>query len=1156
MSLAERIQVKSHYTRSVNLERDADSLAFAESYIPTSRALRTLQQFADAYKAGEAPRSWALVGPYGAGKSAFAAFLGQILGSPEDDVTKAALRALGKSDRSLGQRFRRISKDTSGHCVVLITGSPEPLSRKLLEAMAEAARRYWQGRPGPTPKVVSELSRLSAKKHLTTTEVIDAVALLQDKLAASGSAGLLIIVDELGKFLEYEARHFGVNEIYLLQALAEQAVQAHRAPLSVFGLLHQSFDQYAKGLGESLRNEWSKVQGRYENVPFIESTEQTLRVLAAAFTNDLKPDEEERVKRQALSIAAVLEKTDALPTGMTAQDAGAIFAQCYPLHPLTALLLPILCQKVAQNERTLFSYLGSFEPHGLRDSISRLQSTADWVFPWEIYEYFITNQPLGLTDNVTHRRWAEVVTAVERLGDGDSKEARLLKTVGLLNIIGAHGGLKAAQRILELSLDTKKAANEALKELRTRSLIQYRKFNSEYRVWQGSDFDLEEAVSAEREKLGDFSVADHLNNRNPLLPVVARRYSIEKGTLRYFNVVFADRDSLERLPSRADEPRIIVFLSESERHQNWLVSYSTENLGAGDVVVDYGNAPQLRDAVGDMLALEAVGRNAQELNHDPVAQREYKDRYAAATETERQLLTGPLDDPVSSAWVWQGERRTFKKKQQLQALLSEVLEELYPNCPIIWNELINRDRLSSQAAAGRNKLMEAMLLGEEKEDLGIEKFPPEKAIYRALLRQTGIHSQHGGTWRFTEPDSDRSIRSVWDAIDDFFADTETDRRTVAELYTELTQPPYGVREGVIPILFLASYLVNRHELAVYEGRQYIPELTIEHLERLVKAPADFEVQRFRIAGLRASIFEHYEKALFNDSKSRTVIEVVRPLAKFIHSLPDFTKQTKGPEVSASARAVRDAFQFSKSPESLLFEDLPRAMGYSESDIKSGALPDYSARLTEALRELKHALSELIDRQRELVAQAFNIDRHASIEKLKTALSGRYAGLENYTVDVDGTKAFIKRLTRPVDDSDEWFEALLMFLGRKPVAKWTDTDRAEAEVRLSDFSNRILDLETLRLHYDRTARKAGGDFEVILLKSLRKGGEPLDEVVAIDQKRHEKATEIKQRLADSLSEYEDSDLQLAALAEFVDEFLGKRRERSNATGAQLRRAENE
>jgi len=45
--------------------------AVVETYIPTSRALRTLERMAEALKTDESLRAWSLVGPYGSGKSLF-----------------------------------------------------------------------------------------------------------------------------------------------------------------------------------------------------------------------------------------------------------------------------------------------------------------------------------------------------------------------------------------------------------------------------------------------------------------------------------------------------------------------------------------------------------------------------------------------------------------------------------------------------------------------------------------------------------------------------------------------------------------------------------------------------------------------------------------------------------------------------------------------------------------------------------------------------------------------------------------------------------------------------------------------------------------------------------------------------------------------------
>jgi len=1140
MSVANKVAVNAYYTRSINLERDANSTAVVGAYIPTSRAIKTLDRIADSFETAQAPRAWSLVGPYGSGKSSFAIFLAHLLARADQDATKSAAMVLRKANAKLAKRFEIFGKDSLGHCYVLLTGSPEPLSSRLANALAESAASYWSNRPGRAPKVVKDLAALAAKAGITTTDILEGVEALQDAVAKVGGNGVLIVIDELGKFLEYEARHYGANDIFLLQALAEHACAGHKANLTLVVLQHQSFEHYAKGLGETLKNEWGKVQGRFENIPFLESTEQTLRVVAAAFTHQLSTTDRAEIKATATKWSNDLAAASALPSMLDAKAAAELFTNCYPIHPIATILLPILCQKVAQNERTLFSYLGSQEPHGFRDSLMRLEKVGDWIYPWEIYEYFILNQPAAVSDHYTHRRWAEVVTAVERLGDAPAIEGQLLKTIGLFNIVGPQGGFKASKVLVDLALSKKTEVKRAIQALISKSLIQFRTFSGEYRVWQGSDFDLDAAVDEQRAKLGRFELAEVLNRRHTLLPIVARKYTIQSGTLRYFVPVFIDAKSYRTIGRHDDQPRIVFYLSEGQNDESVFSSDVIKNFDDLDLVVLHRNASLLREAVTENLALEAVQREAQELHADPVAQREFKDRYAAAQLVEQQLLTALTERPANNIWYWRGDLLTVTTKRQFQEALSHVLRSVFHCAPAVRNELINRDKLSSQAAAARNKLFAAMIEAGDKADLGIEKFPPEKAIYRSLLRETRLHQMvEPGVWSFSAPTKRSPFYQSWKAIEEFLATTEREPRSFQELFDVLAAPPYGIKSGVLPILALVASLIFKDELAVYENRTYVPFLLPEHLERLTKTPDAFQVQRFRIEGVRASLFEQYSRALFNDGSRKTVIEIVRPLANFIGGLPEYAKKTKSQHISEDGKAVRTAFNLAKSPERLLFNDLPSALGFDVSALdtsKSFDPEEFAARLRDALRELKNAFPKLLQAQQRLLAQAFQLDASTLLSEIRVKLAGRYAGLEELTVDVDGLRAFLKRLTKTSGTDEEWLQNLLMFLGQKPPEKWADADTSEAEVRLSDFASRILDLETLRLHYDKTRKKVSADFDVYLLKSLKRGGEAIEEVVAVDAKRHEAVQVVKRDLLASISQYADHELQLAAVAEFVDVFL--------------------
>ncbi len=249
MSLNELIQIDSHYTRSINIERDKDSLASVMAYIPTSRALRILSRFLGAQGNKATPRAWSLVGPYGSGKSAFALFLSKLLSERGNDAHSAALRTLKKADEGLGKEYSKLNQAGPGYLEILVTGSPEALGKRLLSALSSAAEEFWASQKGGKPKILKALQAAEKNSAVSGADIIALVKQVQEAYKNVGGEGILFVIDELGKFLEFEARHYGANDIYLLQSLAEHAHAGHDSNIFLFVLLHQSFEQYAKGLG-------------------------------------------------------------------------------------------------------------------------------------------------------------------------------------------------------------------------------------------------------------------------------------------------------------------------------------------------------------------------------------------------------------------------------------------------------------------------------------------------------------------------------------------------------------------------------------------------------------------------------------------------------------------------------------------------------------------------------------------------------------------------------------------------------------------------------------------------------------------------------------------------------------------------------------------
>ena len=1133
MSLADKIAVNTRYTRSTNVERDRGSRSIVEAYLPTARGVGLLEDITGVLGADDQPRAWSLIGPYGSGKSSFALFLHELLGD-KGGVKALATKVLAAERPDLARRFAR----QGPWCRVVLSGSEESFSLRLLAALEEAATGFWKGKRGRNPMVIADIRKARAAGDIPDSRVLELVDALQSALERTGAGGLLMVIDELGKFLEYEARRGG-GGVFLLQQLAERAFRGRKANLMLFVLLHQGFDLYARGMGEKLKNDWTKVQGRFQSISFVETPEQTLRVVAAAFSNSLTDAQRQTIRNRARRIARTIGKANGLPATLDEDAAADIFTACYPMHPVSLLVLPTLCQRFAQNERTLFSYLGSREPHGFRDSVESLQKVGDWVHPGEVYDYFVQNQPAVLADPLTHRRWAEVVTAVERAEaacetkDATDSPLALAKAIGVLNLVSRAAGLKASEAILRHLFSTKRAFHDAVQSLFDASIVQHRRFNGEYRVWQGTDFDIDERTDLEREKLGQFELAAALRNRIETAPVVARRHSIETGALRYFELAFVDVQSRSAVETSAcPNPRIVFFLAES-RDDEVAFDHARQSAGPNDIWVLHKNGAAIRAAIGDVLALEAVQRSGQELASDPVASREIKERHQAAQVAERQVLNGLTGNPGQSNWYWRDERLDVPDERTFQRTLSDVMDRIYDQTPVVCNELINRERLSSQAAAARNKLFQHMLDNHDQAGLGIKKYPPERAIYRSVLEAGRLHVEMEAGWRLVEPDDEDplKLRPVWARLDELLAESEAGPITSERVMDELGAPPFGLKRGLFPILFLHYYRLHRYEIAFYDEGTYAPTLTYEHLERMVRRPDLFSFQRFRIDGVRATLFDEYSKALFGEAReSVNPLDIAQRLVRLVLELDSYAQNTQ--RLSDTTLRLRQALAKPESLEQLLYESVPRACGFRSR------VSGLAERLSDSLNEMRNAHAGLLDYMLIAIRNAFGIAGPGTLEKTRKALQYRCAGFELLNVPNAQFRNFLRHVLDTEASDRPWLLGVLDGLVHKPTEVWSDHERDVAESELSDLSEQLLHLESRSMRSVRLGDEGStaSDLQSVYLGTVCVEHGSMEALVVFDGEVLAAVAEQEEQIREVMFRLGDDELRLKLVATVAHDLL--------------------
>lgn len=1123
IKLGQQIRLQRGFSRSINLSRDSETLDLIEHYQPTSRALEALRQIVPGLTHESSQRALALIGPYGAGKSAFALFLSAVLAGRDCPLRVAAHAILHRADAALADHLDAGIRAPRGLMRVQINGLPDSLVRQLMLALAGSAER--DGLPEPLIK------RLRAGAHAGTSMdlVLKLIGQVQSAWAESGGAGVLIEIDELGKFLEYESHHPQHREIHLLQLLAERAAEPHRAPLHLVVMLHQAFEHYGNRLGSRLRNEWQKVQGRFATIAFLEPAEQSLRLVAAALERDgpLSPEVSARIGADLDALA----QASALPLSLEPEAAHTLFERAYPLHPLTLLILPVLCQKVAQNERTLFSYLASTEAFGLRQRLDQLVM-GDWIGPWELFDYFILNQAGGFSDPLTYHRWIEVVTALERFDHDqphDDDARRLLKTIGLLNLIGAQRGLKASRPVLERVFGA--ATAELIAQLEASSVIHFRQFAQEYRVWQGSDFDLRGALQQAVAEQSTLSLADTLNTLAPLRPIVARRASIETGTLRLYTPAFAARDRWPPKPLSEGDATLWFYLAEPEEQTD------LANLPECDVVAVCRFTEQLREVVSEWLALDELPRHHAALHQDPVAQREHQVWLTNAETEAMRLIQTLIEEPEALTWWFGGDVCQIRDRRDLQRQLSEWMEAVYHQAPLIRNELINRERPSTSAATGRKRLLAAMLNAADQPELGIEKDPAEKSLYLSLLKYSGLHRVNAGQYGFFAPpyDDDKrcQLRPLWEAISDTLGRDGERQITVPELYARLQRPPLGVRLGVLPILLVAYLLAHRREVALYQEGAFCDTLTLEQTELLCRRPALFALERYDLGGLRGELFERYLASIVGGiAQDASLLDIVRPLVRFVAQLPPYSQQGGG--VSAEAHQIAQIFRQAKRPGALLFEDLPRVCGVSPTAFAEhdpSVVESFIQRLIVLLRELRDAYPNLLDDWRQRLGHALLGAADLEVETLRQALAERYRGLERYAPELSPVGAFTRRLADTGFRTDEtWLESVMTLLGGAPANKWRESNCLQAESRLAEFAGQLSDLQRLR----DALPGANPNQEAVLLKRIDSKQGEISHIIQLSSDQRRAADERAASIAAGLADIDDAQ-RLAIVAALLERF---------------------
>ena len=1112
MSLNERVRVARRFMRAIRIDADLGDPKSLEGFIcPRSSADVLLTMAHHVSETGQGAFTW--TGPYGSGKSSLIVGLSALLNG-DANLQKQATKVFG---RKLSNAVRKaLPTGTRGWRILPIVGRRGDPVQIIGEAMRSKGLVVRRPRGGWT-------------EDRLIRAVGDAAA-----VKPRSFGGLVIFIDEMGKFLETAAQDG--TDVYVFQQLAEVASRS-KGRLLIVGVLHQAFEEYANKLSREMRDEWAKIQGRFVDLAVNATGDEQIDLISRAIESDRRPTEPGGLSR---TVAELLRRDQPAAVGQLAST----LEDCWPLHPVVACLLgPISRRRFGQNQRSIFGFLNSAEPNGFQDFLRQADERSLYGAD-RLWDYLRANLEPSILASPDGHRWALAAEALERCESvgGDDLHIPLLKTIAVIDLFKERSGLLPSYALLRACLPaiTARSLKAALSQLDGWSLTLFKKFRGAYAIFAGSDFDIDEAVRAE---LSDVDSVDftRLKTLAGLQPVVAKRHYHETGTLRWFEINLAPLSNVvgvaeDYRPENGAIGQLLLAVPTEGEAEDEAVALSREAARYNekcDVVVGISKrAWAIMPLARELIALENVRNHRPELAGDAVARREVNARLAALQGQVESELHRAFD---SARWYRKHYPPRSHRHADLNGLASDLADKRFEKCPRLHNELLNRDKPSGSAVAGQNALLRRMVLNAGMEHLGIEGFPAERGLLVSVLEETGLYTQKDGIWQFGQPPDDDPcrLRPMWEAATDYIEGNKDRTVSVAEIYDLWREQPFGIKDGLMLVLVVAFILAQRRYLAAYrEGlfRARFDDVDVDYLSR---GPSTIQLRWMDLSDVSRRLLSGMAEIVRTLDRDNALvhlepIDVARGLIGIFDQLPKWTQRTM--RLSENAIRFRDLFKRAQDPNKFLFDDVPSVVDADVGQSVDMPLQRVVSGLRDALEELVHAYPSMLHRLRDIMLTELQVPNLApqSLEELRD----RAANIRQLAGDFH-VEAFVGRISQ-YDGGDAAFEGIASLVANKPPRDWVDPDLDRAMVDIAEMAQKFLRAET----FTRVKGRAEKRHAMAVVVGIDGRPAPLLQEFHVGDADREEIEALIERVEGSLNAADTSrrNIILAALAELSVRYM--------------------
>ena len=1041
------------FLRSINICFDAAHAERISHFRPTQKSVSVLHAFSPE----QSERSYLITAPYGSGKSLLLTYLLHAIENRESSwpVLQMIGDRIQQIDPHLGTVLSNRRECRKKGLVIPLHGFQANLASGIQEAIQNTNSRNKLGR---------QFRALKSVKVNSIDDAIQFLDLFKKICLRIGIDTIAILWDETGRHLETLLTDGRASELSDIQLIAEYASRSTDIPM-YFGLtLHQGLLHYTQKMPQSVRAEWMKISGRFATLQFIDDSKETHRMIADLIEAQRGTPYLPSIKDR--QIAEVAIKEHGLFRDHSVEELTKIAAQISPIHISVLYLLPRIASRVAQHERTLFTYLTSIQAQ-------------DTVTVAHLYDYFSSAMRADTSVGGTYKQWLETESAISKVAE-DTPLANALKTACLLSL-GTKGERNRLPRTtLEWALEPSLQGNrpeDVVDSLIERKLLLFREHSHDVSVWHGTDLDLRgRLLDMISRNQATFDLVGFLDVEAPPEAWKSLEFNTRTGTHRYWSGEYITTTELLARNCSGSKPRqetskpdgwIHYYLGESNEDLE-VVRKAARNPANGSRVVSVvPSAPlDIRSSALEVWCLSQMLNDPELTGEDPLVLPELKQmvddaRLYMQSILDRLIVPATKDGPI---WYYEGEGLRVNSGSDLRRELSRIAYEVFPDTPVILNELVNRHKVSGTIVNSRKKLIMGILERHGTCDLGLKITSPEASMFRTILVHTGLYREVGtDLWAYanvsdTTKGSNSGLWKVWNLLSEFFTvpDAEQRPKQVSSIFDILSKPPFGVRQGLFPILFAAGIKAFAHAIALRRKGLYINDILPSVIEDLAQQPEDYELS---VIELNAEVTAYFEclRGVFTGNQQLSIeTDIVRAaydaIESWLFQLPRATWSTSvlSPQAKKFLKLVRAIRN--NDPIEQLMAVLPAQLGYVFSDVDQ--VSDVILPLKEEIEGVSHTYAKKAYRT---LQQAFSQPMTAQaphIQKLAQNWAAHFADSLMTEGMPSIARSFLSRIRINYKDAGAFLDSIALLIVGKPVNDWDDTTAIDFESRVQELSYRI------------------------------------------------------------------------------------------------------